>query len=157
MNTRTRNKLGENSKRQRILRISKTHLTLVLKKNELTNHTAPMTIPDSVEHYLRLIVYSRAKRNYSIITNSTGPWVNYWPTAPFLMEGQRCADEWSGCETRDFLSPHAVLRDINTDQEYNRLSGLSNEQGEFRIYNSLLSEFGVMASNMVMRWPILKL
>src|SRR5690606_31800311 len=39
---------------------------------------------------------------------------------------------------------HAVLYDENNNREYNRLSRLADEQGEFRIYNSLLSEYAVL-------------
>ncbi len=43
-----------------------------------------------------------------------------------------------------FSHRHAVLRDEETDKFYNRLSHISPDQGRFRIYNSLLSEYGVM-------------
>jgi 2-oxoglutarate dehydrogenase E1 component len=43
-----------------------------------------------------------------------------------------------------FSHRHAVLRDEVTDKFYNRLSHLKEGQGRFRIYNSLLSEYGVM-------------
>ncbi|MEY2950839.1 MAG: hypothetical protein RLZZ248_2040 [Bacteroidota bacterium] len=43
-----------------------------------------------------------------------------------------------------FSHRHAVVFDAKTFTEHNRLSTLSPEQGTFRIYNSLLSEFGVM-------------
>ncbi len=43
-----------------------------------------------------------------------------------------------------FSHRHAVLRDEETDKFYNRLSRISADQGRFRIYNSLLSEYGVM-------------
>ncbi len=43
-----------------------------------------------------------------------------------------------------FSHRHAVLRDEETDKFYNRLSHLGENQGRFRIYNSLLSEYGVM-------------
>jgi 2-oxoglutarate dehydrogenase E1 component len=43
-----------------------------------------------------------------------------------------------------FSHRHAVLRDEETDKFYNRLSHLGEGQGRFRIYNSLLSEYGVM-------------
>ncbi len=43
-----------------------------------------------------------------------------------------------------FSHRHAVLRDEVTDKFYNRLSHISEGQGRFRIYNSLLSEYGVM-------------
>jgi 2-oxoglutarate dehydrogenase E1 component len=43
-----------------------------------------------------------------------------------------------------FSHRHAVLRDEVTDKFYNRLSHLGEGQGRFRIYNSLLSEYGVL-------------
>lgn len=43
-----------------------------------------------------------------------------------------------------FSHRHAVLWDENTNAEYIRLNNLSDKQGKFRIYNSLLSEFGVL-------------
>ena len=53
------------------------------------------------------------------------------------MSGQ---DVWRGT----FSHRHAVLRDENTDQPYSRLSRIDGAKGEFRIYNSLLSEYAVM-------------
>lgn len=52
----------------------------------------------------------------------------------------------SGQDSRrgTFSHRHAVLHDDGTDREYNRLSGLSENQGTFRIFNSLLSEFAVL-------------
>jgi len=43
-----------------------------------------------------------------------------------------------------FSHRHAVVRDENTDEFYNRLSNISDKQGHFRIYNSLLSEYAVL-------------
>jgi len=43
-----------------------------------------------------------------------------------------------------FSHRHAVLPDAETYQPYNRLSNISDQQGQFYIYNSLLSEFAVM-------------
>ncbi len=43
-----------------------------------------------------------------------------------------------------FSHRHAVLRDENTNEEYIRLNHIAEKQGKFRIYNSLLSEFGVL-------------
>ncbi len=43
-----------------------------------------------------------------------------------------------------FSHRHAILRDENTDGFYNRLSNISENQGQFRIYNSLLSEYAVL-------------
>lgn len=43
-----------------------------------------------------------------------------------------------------FSHRHAVIRDENTDDFYNRLSNLGGNQGQMRIYNSLLSELAVL-------------
>lgn len=43
-----------------------------------------------------------------------------------------------------FSSRHAILRDENTNEIYNRLSNISTKQGQFRIYDSLLSELAVL-------------
>ena len=43
-----------------------------------------------------------------------------------------------------FTHRHAVLHDAETNQLYNNLSHVSDKQGKFEIYNSLLSEYGVM-------------
>ena len=43
-----------------------------------------------------------------------------------------------------FSHRHAVFFDAITNKQYNRLNTIDNKQGLFRIYNSLLSEFGVM-------------
>ncbi len=43
-----------------------------------------------------------------------------------------------------FSHRHAVFHDAVTYEEYNRLSDIDSNQGRFLIYNSLLSEFGVL-------------
>ncbi len=43
-----------------------------------------------------------------------------------------------------FSHRHAVLRDEDTNEEYNRLDFFRENQAKFRIYNSLLSEYGVL-------------
>lgn len=43
-----------------------------------------------------------------------------------------------------FSHRHAVFYDAETNKEYSRLAHLADQQGEFRIYNSLLSEFAVL-------------
>ncbi|MDQ3535926.1 MAG: 2-oxoglutarate dehydrogenase E1 component, partial [Bacteroidota bacterium] len=43
-----------------------------------------------------------------------------------------------------FSHRHAVLHDANTNEAYNSLNHIDAKQEKFRIYNSLLSEFGVL-------------
>jgi 2-oxoglutarate dehydrogenase E1 component len=73
-----------------------------------------------------------------------------WATAELMAYGSLLADEkdvrMSGQDVRrgTFSHRHAVLRDENTDEAYNRLSNIPGSNGKLRIYNSLLSEFGVL-------------
>jgi len=43
-----------------------------------------------------------------------------------------------------FSHRHAVFNDAKTYKEHNRLSGIDKQQGQFRLFNSLLSEFAVL-------------
>lgn len=43
-----------------------------------------------------------------------------------------------------FSHRHAILRDEDTNEGYNRLNFFQENQAKFRIYNSLLSEYGVL-------------
>ena len=73
-----------------------------------------------------------------------------WSSGELLSYGSIILDgkdvRMSGQDVRrgTFSHRHAVLRDENTDESYNRLSRIPDAKGKFRIYNSLLSEYGVL-------------
>lgn len=73
-----------------------------------------------------------------------------WATAELLAYSTLLIDgnivRMSGQDVKrgTFSHRHAVLRDENTNEEYNRLNFFREKQEEFRIYNSLLSEYGVL-------------
>src|SRR5436309_12504115 len=73
-----------------------------------------------------------------------------WATGELLAYASLLADgkivRMSGQDVKrgTFSHRHATLRDENTDKEYNRLDDLSENQQKLRIYNSLLSEYGVL-------------
>ncbi|MCW3107228.1 MAG: 2-oxoglutarate dehydrogenase component [Segetibacter sp.] len=73
-----------------------------------------------------------------------------WATGELMAYGSLLLDgkdvRMSGQDVRrgTFSHRHAVLRDENTDESYNRLSRIPGAEGKFRIYNSFLSEFGVL-------------
>jgi 2-oxoglutarate dehydrogenase E1 component len=72
---------------------------------------------------------------------ATGELMSY---ASLLQEGKDVRMSGQDVQRGTFSHRHAVLRDENTDKSYNRLSRLDGETGKFRIYNSLLSEYGVL-------------
>ena len=61
-----------------------------------------------------------------------------------LLEGKDVRISGQDVKRGTFSHRHAVLRDAKSFEEFNRLDGMSDTQGSFRIFNSLLSEFGVM-------------
>src|SRR5450432_4152812 len=73
-----------------------------------------------------------------------------WATGELMAYGSLLAEghdvRMSGQDVRrgTFSHRHAVLRDEVTDKAYNRLSRIPDAAGQFRIYNSLLSEYGVL-------------
>ena len=73
-----------------------------------------------------------------------------WATGELLAYGSLLLNghdvRMSGQDVRrgTFSHRHAVLRDEKNDEGYNRLDRIPNAEGKFRIYNSFLSEFGVL-------------
>jgi len=73
-----------------------------------------------------------------------------WATAELLAYSSLLLEEknvrMSGQDVQrgTFSHRHAVIYDENTNEEYNRLNHFKPNQNPFRIYNSLLSEYGVL-------------
>lgn len=73
-----------------------------------------------------------------------------WATGELLAYGSLLLEgkdvRMSGQDVRrgTFSHRHAVLRDENTDEAYNRLDRIEEATGKYRIFNSLLSEYGVL-------------
>ncbi len=61
-----------------------------------------------------------------------------------LLDGKNVRISGQDVKRGTFSHRHAVLRDGKTFQELNRFDNLDKKQGRFMIYNSFLSEFGVM-------------
>jgi 2-oxoglutarate dehydrogenase E1 component len=61
-----------------------------------------------------------------------------------LLEGKDVRMSGQDVQRGTFSHRHAVLRDEENDKPYNRLSNVPGAAGKFRIYNSLLSEYGVL-------------
>ena len=73
-----------------------------------------------------------------------------WATGELLAYGSVLLDgndvRMSGQDVRrgTFSHRHAVIRDENTDEGHNRVNHIPGAKGRFRIYNSFLSEYGVL-------------
>jgi len=64
--------------------------------------------------------------------------------ATILQDGHDVRMSGQDVKRGTFSHRHAVLRDEQNDKYYDRLSRLSDKQGKFRIFNSLLSEYAVL-------------
>ncbi len=73
-----------------------------------------------------------------------------WATGELLAYGSVLLDgndvRMSGQDVRrgTFSHRHAVIRDENTDEGHNRVNHIPGATGRFRVYNSFLSEYGVL-------------
>jgi len=61
-----------------------------------------------------------------------------------LLEGKNVRMSGQDVKRGTFSHRHAVFNDSKTFKEYNRLNSIQEKQGKYMIYNSLLSEFGVL-------------
>lgn len=112
------------------------------KAQEVLEHL--MTIPKG---FTPLSKANRLKKsNQKLIDAGTLDWAfaELLAYASILLEGKNVRMSGQDVKRGTFSHRHAVLRDAKTFEEYNKLDGLSEDQGKFMIYNSLLSEFGVL-------------
>ncbi len=61
-----------------------------------------------------------------------------------LLDGKDVRMSGQDVQRGTFSHRHAVLSDEENNKTYNRLSNIEGATGKFRIYNSLLSEYGVL-------------
>lgn len=71
-------------------------------------------------------------------------WSELMAYGSLLMEGHDVRLSGQDAIRGTFSHRHAVIYDESNNKGHNRLSALSDKQGKFMIYNSLLSEFAVL-------------
>ncbi|HEY1113388.1 MAG TPA: 2-oxoglutarate dehydrogenase E1 component [Chitinophagaceae bacterium] len=72
---------------------------------------------------------------------ATGELLGY---ASLLVEGKDVRMSGQDVKRGTFSHRHATIYDETNNREYNRLNHFQQDQGEFRIFNSLLSEYAVL-------------
>ncbi len=104
-----------------------------------------MTIPEGFKPLKKIdkLLQDKVKlfENNNAVDWATGELMAY---ASLLVDGKDVRMSGQDVKRGTFSHRHAVLRDEETDENYNRLSKIPDAKGQFRIYNSLLSEFGVL-------------
>ncbi|MCL4141515.1 UNVERIFIED_CONTAM: hypothetical protein GTU68_011550 [Idotea baltica] len=70
-----------------------------------------------------------------------GEWLAF---GSLLIEGHDIRMSGQDVKRGTFSHRHAIFNDAKTFEEYNRFNSIQKDQGKFRIFNSLLSEFAVL-------------
>ncbi len=96
---------------------------------------------NAVDKIDRILKSSKAMWNSGRLDWALGELAAY---SSLLLEGNDVRLSGQDVKRGTFSHRHAVLNEVGTGREYNRLEGLSEKQGKFRIFNSLLSEYGVL-------------
>jgi len=120
-------------------------VTAVSEENFRTIFNAVMKWPEDFKPLRKVEKILQDKRRLfeteTKIDWATGELMAY---ASLLVDGKDVRMSGQDVKRGTFSHRHAVLRDENNDKAYNRLSAIPNATGKFRIYNSLLSEYGVL-------------
>ena len=108
----------------------------------ILNHL--ITLPDGFEPVNKV---NRLYKNYEqSVTNDQLDWAlaELSAYATLLMDGHDVRMSGQDVRRGTFSHRHAVLKSQDGESTYNRLDGLSDDQGKMRIFNSLLSEYAVL-------------
>jgi 2-oxoglutarate dehydrogenase E1 component len=103
------------------------------------------TVPEGMSFFKKMEKLLNDRRNMIEKTDSLD-----WGMAELLSYGSLLMDgnpiRFSGqdVERGTFSHRHAVLKIEDSEEEYVPLSNLNSKQADFQIYNSLLSEYGVL-------------
>lgn len=119
--------------------------TGVSEEKLLALATAMNTVPTGFSPVKKMQKYL-AERQKMMVEEKRLDWAagELLAYATILDEGKDVRLSGEDVKRGTFTHRHAVINDEKTDEEYNRLSNLSANQGKFRIFNSHLSEYGVL-------------
>lgn len=103
-----------------------------------------MTIPDGFTPLSKINRLLKSKQK--LLANNQLDWAlaELLAYGSILLEGKDVRMSGQDVKRGTFSHRHAIFNDAKTFEEYNRLNHIVEQQGTFRIFNSLLSEFAVM-------------
>jgi 2-oxoglutarate dehydrogenase E1 component len=102
------------------------------------------TFPEGFTPISQILKINEAKRQ--LISTGKIDWAlgELMAYGSILLDGKDVRMSGQDVKRGTFSHRHACVTDANTNRELNRLDGLAEKQGKFRIFNSLLSEYGVL-------------
>ena len=117
-----------------------------VKKNDLENVANNIFKIDNSNLFLRKVVRLMNDRKNMFFEDDKIDWAMAELLAYGTLLNQNYNVRISGqdVERGTFSHRHAILKTEQTEEEYIPLNNISKTQGSFEIYNSLLSEYGVM-------------
>jgi 2-oxoglutarate dehydrogenase E1 component len=120
-------------------------ITKVPKKDFLSIAKKTTTLPKD-KKFLKKIVRLFEERNKMVTETQTFDWAmgELMAYATLLNEGHQVRLSGQDVERGTFSHRHAVLKVEDSEEEYIPLNNISEKQAPFYLYNSLLSEYGVL-------------
>lgn len=112
------------------------------KIEKIINHLN--TIPNGFAPLRDILRYLNGKQKLLAENKVDWGYGELMAYASILLEGKNVRLSGEDVKRGTFSHRHACFFDADTNGEFNRLSTLSDKQGEFYIYNSLLSEYAVL-------------
>jgi 2-oxoglutarate dehydrogenase E1 component len=103
------------------------------------------TVPEGFTPLRKVDKYLKGRREI-MQENKTVDWAaaELLAYGTILLEGKDVRMSGQDVKRGTFSHRHAIIYDEKTNQEYNRLAHIDKNQGRFMIYNSHLSEYGVL-------------
>ena len=122
----------------------KSPITAISEENKQKLVDALCTIPADFTP-LRQVQKHIDDRRDKMVTNKVIDWAaaELMAYGSILLDGKNVRLSGEDVKRGTFTHRHAVITDVNTEKEYNRLSPVENNS-HFFIYNSNLSEYGVL-------------
>lgn len=123
----------------------KSPVTAIDKKTAKTIIDGLCKVPDGFTPLKKVDSYLKERRTM-MQENKSVDWAaaELMAYSSLLLDGINLRLSGEDVKRGTFSHRHACIFDENTNQEYNRLSQLSDKQANFYIYNSHLSEYGVL-------------
>ncbi len=103
-----------------------------------------MTVPEDFNLLSKINRLQKGKKKLLDVNNLDWALAELLAYGSILTEGRNIRMSGQDVKRGTFSHRHAIFNDAKTYKDYNRLSGITEDQGRFMIYNSLLSEFGVL-------------
>ncbi len=110
--------------------------------NKIIKHL--MTIPEELNPFGKVMRLLKGKQKLLDENKLDWAMAELLAYGSILLEKKDVRISGQDVKRGTFSHRHAIFNDTKTFEEYNRLHGMSKTQGKFRIFNSLLSEFGVL-------------